>query len=79
MNPVEEQIVGLIADVLRERNPDVSVSEASAMGDPTEWDSLAFVKIFLTVSDHFGLEVSDDDAISFMSVSEIVDFVGERT
>ncbi|MEY4159202.1 MAG: hypothetical protein RL743_1697, partial [Actinomycetota bacterium] len=37
-------------------------------------DSLAFVEIFTTVSEKLGLDVSDDDAIHFMTVREIVEF-----
>ena len=44
------------------------------MGNPPSWDSLAFVEIFTTVSERLGLDVSDDDAIHFMTVREIIDF-----
>lgn len=57
---------------------DPAVDADSAMGSPSSWDSLAFVEIFLGVSQHFGLDVSDDDAIHFMSVREIAEFVGSR-
>jgi acyl carrier protein len=56
--------------------PDVDAD--SAMGSPVSWDSLAFVEIFVSVSQHFGLDVSDDDAIHFMSIREIAEFVGSR-
>lgn len=78
MEDLEAQVIALVAQVLTPRHPGVSVTAASMMGDPPEWDSLAFVEIFLTVSGHFGVEVSDDDAISFVSVPEIVGFLSER-
>ena len=40
--------------------------------------SLAFVEIFTTVSERLGLDVSDDDAIHFMTVREIADFVDNQ-
>lgn len=78
MGQVEEQVIEIITGVLKPRNDAVIVAGSSMMGDPREWDSMAFVEIFLAVSGHFGLEVSDDDAIAFMSVPEIVGFVSER-
>ena len=53
------------------------VTAASEMGSPKEWDSLAFVAVFLAVSTHFGIDVEDDDAIRFTSVGKIVEFLGE--
>jgi len=78
MEQVEKQVIEIITGVLKPRNEGVLVAGSSMMGDPREWDSMAFVEIFLAVSGHFDLEVSDDDAISFMSVPEIVGFVSER-
>lgn len=75
MDEIESQVVQLISGVLSTRRPDTVVTPDSAMGDPVAWDSLAFVEIFITVSSHFDLDVSDDDAISFVSVPEIVAFV----
>lgn len=75
---VEAQVIEVITGVLAGKKAGVTVTGSSMMGDPAEWDSLAFVEIFVAVSGHFGIEVTDDDAISFMSVPEIVDFVSER-
>lgn len=78
MDEIEGQVVEIITGVLATKNPGVAVGTDSMMGTPREWDSLAFVEIFLAVSGRFDLEVSDDDAINFMSVPEIVGFVSER-
>jgi acyl carrier protein len=68
--------VEVIAGVLASRGAvGIEVSIDSGMGNPSAWDSLAFVEIFTTVSERLGLDVSDDDAIHFMTVREIVDFV----
>ncbi|MEP6623057.1 MAG: acyl carrier protein [Acidimicrobiia bacterium] len=76
---VTQQVVEIITGVLTAGGRSSGVVTAtSMMGDPFEWDSLAFVEIFVTVSGHYDLEVSDDDAMSFMSVPEIVDFVSQR-
>jgi acyl carrier protein len=70
-----DEVVGIIGSVLAARGAgDVALSADSGMGNPPAWDSLAFVEIFTTVSEKLGLDVSDDDAIHFMTVREIVEF-----
>ena len=70
-----DEVVAIIGTVLATRGAgDATVTIDSGMGNPPAWDSLAFVEIFTTVSDRLGLDVSDDDAIHFMTVREIVDF-----
>ncbi len=70
-----EEVVAIIGSVLASRGAgDVALSGESGMGNPPAWDSLAFVEIFTTVSEKLGLDVSDDDAIHFMTVREIVEF-----
>ena len=70
-----DEVVAIIGSVLSARGAgDVAVSVESGMGNPPAWDSLAFVEIFTMVSERLGLDVSDDDAIHFMTVREIVDF-----
>lgn len=70
-----DEVVAIIGSVLAARGAgDVAVTIDSGMGNPPAWDSLAFVEIFTSVSDRLGLDVSDDDAIHFMTVREIVDF-----
>ncbi|MFM7095478.1 MAG: acyl carrier protein [Actinomycetota bacterium] len=70
-----DEVVAIIGSVLAARaTGDVTVTVDSGMGNPPAWDSLAFVEIFTTVSEHLGLDVSDDDAINFMTVREIVEF-----
>lgn len=70
-----DEVVAIIGSVLAARGAgDVAVTIDSGMGNPPAWDSLAFVEIFTSVSDRLGLDVSDDDAIHFMTVREIIDF-----
>ena len=84
MSEASAGIVGDVVEAVREvliqrGDPTPEVDADSAMGNPASWDSLAFVEIFVSVSQRFGLDVSDDDAIHFMSVREIAEFVGSRT
>ena len=45
------------------------------MGNPRAWDSLLFVEIFEEIGIEFSLDLSDDDAVHFMSIAEIVKFI----
>jgi acyl carrier protein len=72
---LNDEVVAIIESVLVARGAaGVALTPDSGMGNPPAWDSLAFVEIFTTVSGRLGLDVSDDDAIHFMTVREIVEF-----
>lgn len=72
---LNDEVVAIIESVLVARGAaGVALTPDSGMGNPPVWDSLAFVEIFTTVSERLGLDVSDDDAIHFMTVREIVEF-----
>lgn len=74
-NELVEEVMTIIRSVLTSRGVvGANIGIDSGMGNPPSWDSLAFVEIFTTVSDRLGLDVSDDDAIHFMTVREIIDF-----
>ena len=74
-----DEVLAIIKSVLASRGvADSDVTVDSGMGTPSGWDSLAFVEIFTKVSERLGLDVSDDDAIHFMTVREIVDFVDNQ-
>lgn len=47
----------------------------SSMDTVAEWDSLSFVSVFLGVSEHFDIEVDQDDAIAFTSIAGIVELI----
>ncbi|MGH1460642.1 MAG: acyl carrier protein [Neptuniibacter sp.] len=53
------------------------VTAASVMGDPIEWDSLAFVVVFISIGEAYGVELEDDDAFHFQSIAGIESFLNE--
>lgn len=53
------------------------ISAESQMGTPSEWDSLSFVVVFTTVGDAFDVELDDDDAIHFTSISTMYAFLND--
>ncbi len=44
------------------------VTPLSRMGEPREWDSLSFVVVFNAISEAFGVDLEDDDAIHLTSI-----------
>lgn len=51
--------------------------ETSLMKD-LEADSLDAVEIILAIEDEYGIEIPDDDAEQFQTVSDLVNYVEER-
>ena len=72
-----EVVATALQKSLNQASLSAPVTAESKMGSPKEWDSLAFVAVFLAVSQHFGIDVDDDDAIHFTSVAKIVELLNE--
>lgn len=53
------------------------VTANSQMGNPKEWDSLSFVAVFAAIGEAFDVELEDDDAYHFQSISGIEGFLKE--
>ena len=76
-----DELVKLVDTTLCE----VSMSEAlsspvsadSQMGEPAEWDSLAFIAVLTAVAQEYGIELADDDAFHFTSVPSMHAFLSE--
>lgn len=81
MTDIVEEICKAVEDALKSSAKvdklSAPVTIDSSMNDPREWDSLAFVSVFMTVSQRLNIEVEDDDAINFTSVEGIRTFVEE--
>jgi len=76
-----DELIKVISETLIASNKGKPLSSEvtvnSKMNDPREWDSLAFVSVFLGVNEAFDLDADDDDAIHFMSVQQIMDFANQ--
>jgi acyl carrier protein len=53
------------------------VTAASRMGNPKEWDSLSFVAVFSAIGAAYDVELDDDDAFHFQSVSGVEAFLAD--
>lgn len=76
MATTEERIIAIIQDAVNEGGRESGlITSQSSMGNPRAWDSMVFIEIFEAVASEFNLDLSDDDAVHFMSVTDIVSFV----
>lgn len=79
MDSTEARVVEAIKSVIADHGKDPDEIDArSTMGEPRSWDSLVFVEIFERIGAEFNLDLSDDDAVHFMSVAEIVEFINSN-
>lgn len=80
-NISDKEICTVIEQALINSSSTDSLSEPitieSKMGAPLEWDSLSFVSVFQAISEHFDIEVDDDDAILFRDVRSIHNLINE--
>ncbi|NLD18923.1 MAG: acyl carrier protein [Clostridiales bacterium] len=71
-----EKIKGIIAEQLGIKE-DIIEMETHLMKD-LEADSLDAVEIIMAIEEEFGIEVPDEDAEKFQTVSDIVSYVVEK-
>lgn len=74
-------LLATVEDAIKASSKSDSLSEglsmSSKLGDPSEWDSLSFVSVFLAVGKTYAVELDDDDAIHFRSIGEIKELLLE--
>jgi len=77
----QDDLCIVIEQALKNATDNAELSESitieSKMGSPLEWDSLSFVSVFLAVSEHFNVELDDDDAILFRDARSIHKLLNE--
>lgn len=76
-----EELVALIDTTLCEVSMTEQLSSPvladSQMGEPAEWDSLAFIAVLTAVAERYQIELADDDAFHFTSVPTMHSFLNE--
>jgi acyl carrier protein len=75
----EERVIAIIQGIVNESGRESGlINSQSSMGNPRAWDSMVFVEVFEALSSEFNLDLSDDDAVHFMSVTDIVSFIQDQ-
>lgn len=69
----------LIIDRLSlDRTPEVVSDNQPLFGRGLELDSLDTLELVVTVSNEFGVAITDDDTAAFNSINAMVDFIDDR-
>ena len=71
-----DKIKDIIIDQLQVEESDVAM-DTNLMKDLSA-DSLDAVEIIMAIEDEFGIEIPDEDAEKFQTVSDIVNYVESR-
>ena len=56
-------------------NNNVTISEKDSMETIANWDSLNFMSVFLAINEAFDLDPDFDDAINYISISSLYDYI----
>lgn len=56
-------------------NNNVTISENDSMETIADWDSLNFMNVFLAINEVFDLDPDFDDAINYISISSLYDYI----
>ncbi|NLM03633.1 MAG: acyl carrier protein [Clostridiales bacterium] len=72
-----EKVQELIAEQLGVDDVD-SITPNSTLTDDLDADSLDAVEIIMAIEDEFDIEIPDEDAETFKSVQDIVDYIEEN-
>jgi acyl carrier protein len=67
--------ISVIELVLEKKSCKIIITEESSMENTSDWDSLSFINIFLAINEAFSINPDTDDALNYISVISIVDFV----
>jgi acyl carrier protein len=79
-DPLEQQIIAIIQDTLREQGNkrQIVIAADDSMETVVAWDSLSFMSVFLTINEAFGVSPDFDDAIHYTSVGALRAYLKEK-
>ena len=73
---VAKKVIGMVATQLGKSEDEISLDAEIIEGLGA--DSLDLVELVMAMEDEFGLEISDDDAESIVTVQDAVNFILEK-
>jgi acyl carrier protein len=79
-DPLEQKIIAIIQDTLREQcnGQQIAIAEDDSMETVVAWDSLSFMSVFETINEAFGVSPDFDDAIHYTSVRTLHSYLKEK-
>jgi acyl carrier protein len=73
MNPIESEVIAIVAATLRvERS---GITREAALEDDLGADSLDWVSLIMALEDRFAVDIPDEDAAELRTVKQVTDYV----
>lgn len=73
MNPIESEVIAIVAATLRlERS---SITRDASLEDDLGADSLDWVSLIMALEDRFAVDIPDEDAAELRTVKQVTDYV----
>lgn len=71
------RVIHIVQDTLRSENgrSDLVVTADDGMETVPDWDSMNFMKVFMTINEAFGINPDFDDAIHYTSIATLTEFL----
>lgn len=76
---IKNQIMAVVEQTLNNGSSsadnNVIITEKDSMETIASWDSLNFMNVFVAINETFGLDPDFDDAINYISISALYDYL----
>jgi len=71
------KVIHIVQDTLRSESgrSDLVVTAADGMETVPDWDSMNFMKVFMTVNEAFNINPDFDEAIHYTSIATLIEFL----
>ena len=71
------KVIEVVQDTLREESGrgDLVVTPEDTMETIAEWDSMCFMKVFLSINEVYGIDPDFDEAIHYTSIAAMTEFL----
>ena len=78
---LEARIIEIIESTLRDQsgNRGLTLGPGDSMETVAGWDSLTFMNVFCAINEAFDIDPDFDDAIHYVSVASLHDYLGTVT
>ena len=71
-----DQIISHIAKELKVKES--LLDEETGIGDIPEWDSLANIRLMLSIEKKYNISIDAEDALEIETISDLIDFLKEN-
>ena len=73
MNPIESEVIAIVAATLRVEQS--GITRDASLEDDLGADSLDWVSLILALEDRFAVDIPDEDAAELRTVKQVTDYV----